>query len=71
MKRRDFLRASTAPLLSMAEAIAPVEQHDFTPADFTNDKVILMFFKWDLNTQAVEAIDTLEPFHIDELKRSG
>lgn len=55
--------------LSMAEAIAPIEQHGFTLADFTRDKVILKFFKWDLNTQSVESIDTLEPFHTAELKR--
>ena len=53
----------------MTEAIAPIEQHGFTIADFTHDKVILKFFKWDLNTQSVEAIDTLEPFHTAELRR--
>ena len=57
--------------LSMSEAIAPIEQHGFTIADFTNDKVILKFFKWDLKTQPVEAIDTLEPFHTAELQRPG
>jgi hypothetical protein len=57
--------------LSMVEAITPIEQHGFTIADFTNDKVILKFFKWDLKTQPLEAIDTLEPFHTAELQRPG
>jgi len=26
-------------------------------------------FRWDVNTQPVEAIDTLEPFHVAELPR--
>jgi len=26
-------------------------------------------FKWDLNTQSADAIDTLEPFHTAELTR--
>jgi hypothetical protein len=28
-------------------------------------------FKWDVRTQSVEAIDTLEPFHTAELTRTG
>ena len=39
--------------------------------DTTPDKVVLRFFKWDRNTQGVDAIDTLEPFHTAELKRPG
>ena len=30
---------------------------------------VLRFFKWDVKTQPVDAIDTLEPFHRVELKR--
>jgi hypothetical protein len=37
--------------------------------DFTPDKMVLRVFKWDRNTQGVEAIDTLEPFHTAELPR--
>jgi hypothetical protein len=29
----------------------------------------LRFFKWDVNTQPVEAIDTLQPFHTEVLMR--
>ena len=57
--------------LTMDEAVKPIENHGFTIADFTADKVVLRFFKWDRNAQGVEAIDTLEPFHTAELKRPG
>lgn len=57
--------------LAMDEQVKPIEQHGFTLADFTPDKIMLKFFKWDRNTQAPEAIDTLEPFHTTELTRPG
>ena len=57
--------------LKMDEEVKPIENHGFTIADFTGDKVVLRFFKWDRNAQSVEAIDTLEPFHTAELKRPG
>ena len=53
--------------IDLAEAVKPIEQHGFTIADFLTDKMVLRFFKWDRNTQPVEAIDTLEPFHTAEL----
>jgi len=55
--------------LQMEEIIKPIEQHGFTIADFTPDKVVLRMFKWDLKTQAPEALDTLEPFYALELAR--
>ena len=55
--------------LDMDEQVKPIEQHGFTLVDFTPDKMILRMFKWDWKTQGVEAIDTLEPFHIAELLR--
>ena len=42
-----------------------------TLVDFTPDKMVLRFFKWDIKTQPIEAIDTLEPFHVSEIKRPG
>jgi hypothetical protein len=53
--------------LDMDEQVKPIEQHGFTLVDFTPDKMVLRLFKWDWKTQAVEAIDTLEPFHTAEL----
>jgi hypothetical protein len=55
--------------LDMDEDVKPIEQHGFTLVDFTLDKMVLRFFKWDVKTQSVEAIDTLEPFHSVELVR--
>jgi hypothetical protein len=55
--------------LDMDEQVKPIEQHGFTLVDFTPDKMVLRMFKWDVKTQAVEAIETLEPFHTAELIR--
>ena len=55
--------------LTVDEQVKPIEQHGFTMADFTTDTIVLRFFKWDVNTQRPEALDTLEPFHTVELKR--
>jgi hypothetical protein len=57
--------------LDMAEDIKPIEQHGFTIADFTPDKIVLRMFKWDVNTQSVEAIDNLDPFHTAVLTRAA
>jgi hypothetical protein len=53
----------------MQEVVKPIEQHGFTIADFTPDKIALRLFKWDVNTQSVEAIDKLQPFFAAELAR--
>ena len=55
--------------LDMDEQVKPIEQHAFTVADFTPDKIVLRLFKWDIKTQAVAEIDSLEPFHTAELPR--
>jgi hypothetical protein len=55
--------------LDMDEQVKPIEQHGFTLVDFTPDKMVLRLFKWDWKRQAVEAMDTLEPFHTAELIR--
>ena len=55
--------------IELSEQLKPIEQHGFTVADFTLDKIVMRFFKWDVNTQPVEAIDSLVPFHTAELQR--
>jgi hypothetical protein len=55
--------------LDMVEEVKPIEQHGFTLVDFTLDKIVMRFFKWDWKTQAVDEIDTLQPFHMAELVR--
>ena len=55
--------------LQMDEQVKPIEQHGFTLADFTPDKVVLRMFKWDVKTQSPEALDRLEPFYTVEVPR--
>ena len=55
--------------LDLEEQVKPIEQHGFTLVDFTPDKMVVRLFKWDWKTQAVEAMDALEPFHTVELPR--
>jgi hypothetical protein len=62
---------STPPdYLDVQEEVKPIEQHSFTMADFLPDRIVLRFFKWDVKTQAPDAIDGLQPFHTTELGRS-
>jgi hypothetical protein len=61
--------ATPSAVLDLAEQVKPIEQHGFTLVDFTPEKILLRMFKWDVNTQSVEAIDTLQPFHSAELVR--
>jgi len=61
--------ATPSAVLDLDEQIKPIEQHGFTLVDFTPDKMVLRVFKWDRNTQPVDAIDTLQPFHTAELAR--
>jgi hypothetical protein len=55
----------------MDEEVKPIEQHGFTIADFAPDKIVLRMFKWDVKTQSVEAIDSLDPFHTAVLTRGA
>jgi len=61
--------ATPSAVLDLSEKVKPIELHGFTLVDFTRDKMVLRFFKWDVNTQSVDAIDTLQPFHTEELVR--
>ena len=55
--------------LDLREEVAPIEQHGFTIADFHADRIELRFFKWDVRTESVEAIDHMSPFHTSVLLR--
>ena len=63
--------ATPSAVLDFQEQIKPIEQHGFILADFSTDKIVLRFFNWDVKTQPVEAIDTLQAFHTAELVRLG
>ena len=62
---------SSAPsqYLDFLEQVPPIEEHGFTIVDFEQDRIIAKLFKWDVNSQPVDAIDTLEPYHTVELGR--
>src|SRR6266850_6475528 len=59
--------ATPSAVLDFEEQVKPIEQHGFILADFTPGKIALRFFRWDVKTQPVEAIDALQPFHTAEL----
>jgi hypothetical protein len=61
--------ATPSAVLDLQEQIKPIEQHGFTLGDFTPDKIVLRFFRWDLKAQSIETIDALQPFHTVELSR--
>ena len=49
--------------LELHEQVAPLEEHGFTLVDFLPDRTVVQLFKWDVNSQPVAAIDSLQPFH--------
>ena len=57
--------------LDLEEPVAPVEDHGFTLVDFLADRIRLRQFRWDVDQQPLEAIDTLEPFFTTELQSAG
>ena len=62
-------RPLPSAVLDLDEAVAPIEQHGFTLVDFTRDRMVIRLFKWDVNSEPLETIDTLEPFYSTELER--
>ena len=59
--------ATPAQHLDLDETVKPVEEHGFTLIDFHAERIVLRLLKWDVNSQPLEAIDVLEPFHTAEL----
>ncbi|HIF08031.1 MAG TPA: hypothetical protein EYQ64_14160 [Gemmatimonadetes bacterium] len=53
--------------LDLEEIAPPIEQHGFTLVDFLPDRMSVRLFRWDVNSQPVEAIDRLEPYYTTEL----
>jgi hypothetical protein len=66
---RRGIGATPPAHLDLQEEVSPIEQHGFTIADFLPDRIDLRVFKWDVNTQSPDAIDSLEPFHSTSLPR--
>jgi hypothetical protein len=61
-------RGMTPGGLIVDEVLPTIEENGFLIADLTPDGITLRFFKW--RHEAVEKIDTLEPFRTTQLKRS-
>ena len=57
--------------LDVDEQVAPLEEHGFTLVDFLPDRTVARLFKWDVNSQGLDAIESLEPFHTAELEAPG
>ncbi|MDG2089760.1 MAG: hypothetical protein P8J61_01420 [Gammaproteobacteria bacterium] len=54
--------------LDMVEEVEQIEEHGFTIVDFLQDKIVIRLFKWDVNSQPLDDIDTMEVFHTIELE---
>ena len=69
--RFDFRGVGASPPrhLQMEENLKPIEENGFIIADFTPDNITVRYFRFSYHKQAPEAIDTLEPFRVTELKR--
>lgn len=61
--------AQPSKYLSFEEQVAPLEEHGFTLVDFERDRIKAQLFKWDVNSQSLAAIDTLDPYYTVELMR--
>jgi len=59
--------SSPSSHLDLDETVPPIENHGFTLLDFLPDRMVLSLFRWDVNSQPLEAIDSLEPFYTTEL----
>lgn len=54
-------------ILETDEALPCLEENGFSLIDFSPEKIVVRFFRWNNRTDPVEAIDTLEPFRVTEL----
>lgn len=61
--------AAPSQYLDFEEQMVPIEQHGFAIVDFEQDKTVARLFKWDVNTQPLEDIDSLQPYYTVELDR--
>ena len=59
--------ATPSEHIDLKELAAPVEQHGFTLVDFFSDHMEVQLFKWDVNSESVDALDRLEPFYTVDL----
>ena len=60
---------SPSQYLNFQEQVTPFEEHGFSIVDFEQNRIVAKLFKWDVDSQPVEAIDTLQPYYTVELER--
>ena len=63
------VRPAPSQYLNFQEQVPPFEEHGFSIVDLERDRIVAKLFKWDVNSQPVDAIDTLEPYYTVELDR--
>jgi hypothetical protein len=57
--------------LAVDELQKPIEQHGFIIADLEPARIRVRFFKWDVKTEPVDAIERMQPFRDSEYLRSA
>lgn len=62
-------RAQAPSAIEAENVVAPLEMNGFHIADFEPDKVTIRHFRW-RQRDGLDAIDTLEPFHVSEYDAS-
>jgi hypothetical protein len=67
---RRGIGATPPSHVDLREDVKPIEEHGFTIADFTRDGVELRLFKWSVDRDAPELLDTLEPFYTARIPRA-
>ncbi len=63
------VKSAPSKYLNFEEQVPPFEEHGFTLVDFERDRIVARLFKWDVNSQPLDAIDTLQPYYSVELDR--
>lgn len=63
------VKSAPSQYLDFEEQVPPFEEHGFTIVDFERDRIVAQLFKWDVNSQPVDAIDSLQPYYTVELDR--
>jgi len=66
---RRGIGATPPAHIDLREEVPPIEQHGFTIVDFLSDRTDMRFFKWNVQADRPDAIDSLEPFHATRLPR--
>ena len=61
--------AAPSAYLDFQEQSSPIEEHGFSIVDFERDRIEVKLFKWDVNSQPLSAIDSLEPYYAFAVER--